>query len=337
MTGDTAISVAGGSVRAGSLGRTLLHEHLIVTSPEVLAGWTSLLGPRDALIEQASDELAAIRAEHGIGAIVDVSTPDMGRDIGFIEEVSARSKVAVVVATGSWLRPPRSFTERSDGQLAEHFIAEIRDGIEGGRSRAGVIKVASGESLDPLAMKIFRAAALAHLATGVPVIAHGEARTRQHPVIADALESLGISPGAVCLAHVHDAEDYGYLADLARRGYWLGLDRFPGAFRGGASPAQRIGQLQRLASDGYAPQLCVSHDWCTRTTLMSDAEERRYRGEYNPDGFSWCHRRLVPQLAARGLAGLEEQLFTDNPRRFLAPRRPGGATARLGRPPRPGC
>jgi phosphotriesterase-related protein len=141
-------------------------------------------------------------------------------------------------------------------------------------------------------------------------------------VLADALESLGVSPGAVCLAHVHDAGDYGYLADLARRGYWLGLDRFPGAFRGGASPAQRIDQVERLAADGYAPQLCVSHDWCSRTTLMSDADERRYRTEYNPDGFSWCHRRLVPQLAARGLAGLEEQLFTANPRRFLAPQHP---------------
>jgi predicted metal-dependent phosphotriesterase family hydrolase len=82
----------------------------------------------------------------------------------------------------------------------------------------------------------------------------------------------------------------------------------------------RIDQVERRVSDGHGPQLCVSHDWCTRTTLMSDADERRYRTEYNPDGFSWCHRRLVPELAGRGLAGLEEQLFTDNPRRFLAPR-----------------
>lgn len=291
-----------------------------MTSPEVWSGWTALLGSRAAVAEAASDELAAIRAEHGIDAIVDVSTPDMGRDIAFIEDVSARSKVSVVVATGSWLRPPRSFTERSDEQLARHFMAEISEGIEGGRSRAGVIKVASGEAMDPGAMKIIRAAALAHLATGVPIIAHGEARTRQHPVLADALESLGVSPGAVCLAHVHDTDDYGYLAGLARRGYWLGLDRFPGAFRGGASPAQRIDQVERLAGDGYGPQLCVSHDWCTRTTLMPDADERRYRTEYNPDGFSWCHRRLVPELARRGLAGLEEQLFVDNPRRFLTVR-----------------
>jgi phosphotriesterase-related protein len=298
----------------------LLHEHLIVTSPEVWAGWTALLGSRSALVEKASGELSAIRSEHGIDAIVDVSTPDMGRDIGFIEDVSARSGVSVVVATGSWLRPPRSFLARSDEELARHFVAEIEGGIEGGRSRAGVIKVASGDAMDPAAMKIIRAAALAHLATGVPIIAHGEARTRQHPVLAEVLESRGVSPDAVCLAHVHDTDDYGYLADLARRGYWLGLDRFPGAFRGGASPAERIDQVERLVSDGYGPQLCVSHDWCTRTTLMSDADERRYRTEYNPDGFSWCHRRLVPELAGRGLAGLEEQLFMDNPRRFLAPR-----------------
>jgi len=318
--GHQQVSVAGGSVGAGQLGRTLLHEHLIVTSPEVWSGWTGMLGSRAALAERATGELAAIKAEHGIEAIVDASTPDMGRNIGFIEEVSARSEVAVIVATGSWLRPPRSFLERGDEQLAHHFVAEIRDGIEGGRSRAGVIKVAGGESLDPGAMKMIRAAALAHLATGVPIIAHGEARTRQHPVLADALESLGVSPGSVCLAHVHDSTDYGYIANLARRGYWLGLDRFPGAFRGGASPAERIAQVERLVLDGYGPRLCVSHDWCTRTTLMSDADEQRYRAEYNPDGFSYCHRRLVPELARHGLADLEKQLFVDNPRRFLAPR-----------------
>jgi len=312
--------VAGGSVEAGRLGRTLPHEHLIVTSPEVWAGWTALLGPRDALIEKVAGELAAIRAEHGIDAIIDPSTPDMGRDVRLVEDVCARSGVAVVVATGSWLRPPRSFLERSDEELARHFVAEIADGIEGTRSRAGVIKVASGERLDAGAEKIFRAAALAHLATGVPIIAHGEARTGQHPVLADLLESVGVSPGAVCLAHVHDTGDYRYLADLARRGYWLGLDRFPGAFRGGASPAERIDQVARLVADGYGPQLCVSHDWCTRTTLMSDADERRYRTEYNPDGFSWCHRHLIPELDRRGLAGIEAQLFTDNPRRFLTPR-----------------
>lgn len=322
MPGQPMISVAGGSVPADELGRTLPHEHLLVTSPEVWASWADLLGSRATLVARAAGELAAIRAEHGIRAIVDVSTPDMGRDIGFIEEVSARSGVAVVVATGSWLRPPRSFLERGDGELAEHFVAEIQDGIQGGRSRAGVIKVASGERLEPGAVKVIRAAAMAHLVTGVPVIAHGEAGTRQHPVLADLLESLGVSPGAVCLAHVHDTTDYGYLTDLADRGYWLGLDRFPGGFRGGASPAERIAQVERLAADGYGPQLCVSHDWCSRTTLMTDADERRYRTAYNPDGFAYCHRRLVPELARRGLADLAERLFVDNPRRFLTPRQP---------------
>jgi phosphotriesterase-related protein len=330
------VSVAGGSVASEQLGRTLLHEHLVVTSPEVWASWTALLGSRAALVDRAAAELAAIKSEHGIDTIVDVSTPDMGRNIEFIEEVSARSGVAVVVATGSWLRPPRSYLERDDEQLARYFVAEIEDGIEGGPSRAGVIKVASGRHLDDGATKIFRAAALAHQATGVPIIAHGEVGPRQHPLLADLLESLGVSPGSVCLAHVHDTNDYGYLADLAERGYWLGLDRFPGGFRGGASPAERIVQVERLAADGYAAQLCVSHDWCTRTTLMTDADERRYRDAYNPDGFSYCHRRLVPELACRGLAGLEERLFVDNPRRFLAPRTSRPARASAQAPPAAG-
>src|SRR5580693_5739028 len=72
------VSVAGGSVASEQLGRTLLHEHLVVTSPEVWASWTALLGSRAALVDRAAAELAAIKSEHGIDTIVDVSTPDMG-------------------------------------------------------------------------------------------------------------------------------------------------------------------------------------------------------------------------------------------------------------------
>ena len=318
------VSVAGGSVAPGQLGRTLLHEHLVVTSPEVWASWTALLGSRAALVDRAAAELAEIKAEHGIDTIVDVSTPDMGRDSDFIEEVSARSGVAVVVASRIMAAAP-SVLPGARRRAAGPLFRRRNRGRDRGRlhPRAGVIKVASGRHLDDSATKIFRAAALAHQATGMPHHRARQGGPRQHPLLADLLESLGVSPGSVCLAHVHDTNDYGYLANLAERGYWLGLDRFPGAFRGGASPAEQIGQVERLAADGYAAQLCVSHDWCTRTTLMTDADERRYRDAYNPDGFSYCHRRLVPELARRGLAGLEERLFVDNPRRYLAPRTPG--------------
>lgn len=315
------VAIAGGEIPEDQLGITLAHEHIVVTSPEVWQSWPAMLGPYDDLVAVAVSQLRTLRERHGVTTMVDPTTPDLGRNVSFLEAVASGSGVALVLATGCWIRPPQAFLERGVDALADHFTAEIIDGLPGSTtSRAGVIKVGCREGVSAAELTVLRAAATAHLRTGVPIIVHGDGPSRSHLLVAAALESFGVAPEAVCLGHIHDCADTDYLIEMARRGYWLGLDRFPGRFRFGPTPAARIDALARLLDEGFGDRLCVSHDWSVRTTLLSDADEVTYRTAYNPDGFGYCFDRLVPALAARGHRSALDDLFVKNPRAFLTPR-----------------
>lgn len=322
------IPVAGGEIAEEDLGITLAHEHVVVTSPETWDTWPEVLGPYEQLVATCSEALRQVREKNSLATMIDPTTPDLGRNVPFLEAVAARSGVNLVLGTGSWARPPLTYLSRSMAELGDFFIREISEGFaSSARSRAAVIKVACGEGVSRDELKILRAAAHAQLATGVPIIGHGDGPNRSHETMAAVFESLGVAPDRVCLGHIHDSSDRGYLAEMAERGYWLGFDRFPGAFRLGPAPAERIDVLAELIDSGYGPQISLSHDWSVRTTQISDADERDYRERYNPDGFNYLFDRVVPALNQRGIADALQMLFIDNPRRFLTGAPNGSAPA----------
>ena len=312
------ISVAGGEVAGEDLGVTLTHEHVVVTSPETWAAWPDLLGSYEQLVATCASALSQVRERNSLATMIDPTTPDLGRNVPFLEQVAARSGVNLVLGTGSWTRPPLTYLSRTATELGEFFVREITEGFaSSARSRAGIIKVACAEGVSKDELKILRAAAHAQLATGVPIIGHGDGPNRSHQTMTAIFESLGVAPDRVCLAHIHDSADRGYLAEMAGRGYWLGFDRFPGGFRSGPQPAERIDVLAELIESGYGPQIAVSHDWSVRATLFDADDERDYHDRYNPDGFSYLFDRVVPALTERGIADALQMLFIDNPRRLL--------------------
>ena len=137
-----------GPIDATALGRTLSHEHLFVHSPGLPAQYPWLYD-RATAVTHVVGELQQARAA-GIGALVDVTTPDLGRDIELIREASERADIHVIAATGIWLDIPRWFNDAGVDEIAAVFMHEIEQGIAASDSRAGVIKVAN--NADPGAM-----------------------------------------------------------------------------------------------------------------------------------------------------------------------------------------
>src|SRR5437867_435746 len=88
-----------GPLDTSQLGVTLAHEHVVVTSagiPHVFPEFVDRAGS----IETAVEELRGAHAE-GLRTIVDVTTFDLGRDVRLLAEVSRRSGVQIVCATGT--------------------------------------------------------------------------------------------------------------------------------------------------------------------------------------------------------------------------------------------
>src|SRR5262245_8573828 len=119
-----------GPIETSKLGFTLSHEHIIASSAGVWQAWPELFGGHAKFITTASDQLKRAKDE-GVSTIVDCTTIDLGRDIRMMQEVSRRSGMQVVAATGHWNDPSNSMRSRTVEELSAFFVRELTVGIEG--------------------------------------------------------------------------------------------------------------------------------------------------------------------------------------------------------------
>ena len=117
-----------GPVEASELGFTLSHEHVLASLGSDLRHYPWLFDA-DATRESLIRELTEAKAG-GVDTIIDLTTPDLGRNVGFVAEVARATGVHIIVATGMWQDVPRSFWRRDPDRIAEIFAHEIEVGIE---------------------------------------------------------------------------------------------------------------------------------------------------------------------------------------------------------------
>jgi len=301
VAGKTVMTTLG-AVDASRLGFTLAHEHVCSVPPE-------RAGDRSAAVRYMVNKLMAAK-DAGIESIVDTTTFDVGRDVRFGQEVARKAGIHLIVSTGQHFFAPETLNARSVAAIAEVFIREIENGIDGTGIRAGAIKVAArSEVMSAAEINVFRAAARAHKATGVPIQTHTHARRRAGERQAEIFESEGVSPSRVSLGHSDDVEEAGYLIGLARRGYTLGMDHaFYGTGPDAVVPFQkRLRYIKELVENGLSERILLSTDW-----------ELGARERLNPDGLLFVTGRTIPALRQLGLSAQQITAITvENPARFF--------------------
>lgn len=301
-----------GPLDVSKLGFTLSHEHVCFVPHELFS---------DKTVAAATmvDKLKKAKAA-GVDTIIDLTTSDVGRDVHFGQEVSRRSGMQIVAATG-FRFAPESYNSQTAEQIAEVYLREIEHGIEDTGIRAGVIKAAAvAGTVTPAEEKGFKAAARASKATGVPIETHTNAGNRGGETQAAILEAEGIRPARVSLGHSDDTKDVNYLIGLAKRGYTIGIDHvFYGAVELAKGQPEymkylreipwqtRAGYVKQLIEAGFGDRIFLSNDW----ELERDA--------INPDGLLFNTRKTIPYLTQLGVSRQEIHAITvDNPRRFFA-------------------
>ena len=310
----TAVQTATGPVDHDELGVTLGHEHLVVHSPGLPQQYPWLYD-REAMIDHTAAELVEAR-EAGVGTIIDVTPPDLGRDILMIEAISRRSGVNVVACTGIWRDIPRWFNAASVDEIADVFAHEIEQGIAGTSIRAGVIKVANNRppGIDELQERVLRGAARAATRTAVPITTH----TSPYDVGRDQIrifDDEGLPPHLLAIGHAH-TDDAGYLRDVLKGGHYLSIDHFkPG--RDGEDGV--LAAIARLCAEGHAEHIMLGHDHVPET------DWRPHSRHEPPSTFVYVPTHVRERLAAIGVSpdGIEAMLVTA-PAAFLAGRRLSG-------------
>jgi phosphotriesterase-related protein len=311
------VSTVLGPVDTRELGFTLSHEHIATGSAGMRHTYPEFFD-REGTIEDAAAALKQAYDE-GVRSYIDPTTFDLGRDIEMMQEVSRRSGVHIIPATGSHQAIPRVFRSASPDAIAPLYIREVEEGIEGTSVKAAIIKSASDRGgITELEEVVLRAVARASKHTGAPVYTHTWSPDRVGEQQIRVLEEEGVDLERVYIGHSNDTHDVDYILGLLRKGVWVGLDRFPGGrYPGVPLWQERTEIVKRLIDEGWAHRIMLGHDHSVPRGQPTP-EMREQRANYQPEGYSFISRRVLPYLRELGTSEEDIQtIMVDNPRRFL--------------------
>src|SRR5215217_9761008 len=161
------VETTGGPVDVDELGLTLIHDHFRATDEAGRMQFPHLYDEQREW-EAALSDANAIRG-HGVQTVVEPSAMFLTRDAAFSKRVADESGLNVILATGVYTYDhlPQPLQNRTEDQIAEIFVYEIENGIQGTGIKPAFIKCAADEpGVTPNVEKIHRAAARASLQTG---------------------------------------------------------------------------------------------------------------------------------------------------------------------------
>ncbi|MDQ3810590.1 MAG: phosphotriesterase-related protein [Chloroflexota bacterium] len=301
----TEVQTVLGPVPAESLGPTLPHEHLILDLSRVTRDASQVLNE----VPLAIKELEFFRGAGG-GSVVEVTNRGLGRDPCALVEIARTTGLNVIMGAG-WYREPfydRSIYERTTNDIADEIVRDLTVGVDETGIRAGIIGEIGADSnyVSPAEERVLRAAARAHLQTGVTITTHG---VRSPVALAqmDILEDEGVDLGRVIIGHCDFYPHPDFHTAVAQRGAFVQFDSIGRGFYEW-DIQQRLDWVLRLVDQGFLHRILLSHDVCMKPHL------RAYGGQ----GYDYVLMGFVPRLRDAGLSSDQIHTLTvDNPRSAL--------------------
>lgn len=298
-----------GAVSTESLGFMLPHEHLFVDLRGPFAPNYAEANP-EAVAQLVKPYLDAIQAI-GVTAFVDCAPVGVGRNIAALKHIADLTPIHIVAPTGVYKEGfiPTEWLDLSPEALADFWIRDLTEGIEGTGIKAGFIKVALVDD-GPTAIEArnLRAAAIASQSTGAVIGSHtiGGKAARQEMNI---LEEAGQDLSRFIWIHAHTESDTGIHLEAARRGAWVEFDAI------GAAPSldqKMVDFTIELMDNGYGEQILLSHDagWYEVGSPNGVPKGSGYRG------YTALIESFIPALRGRGATDADIHLLTvTNPAR----------------------
>ena len=314
------INTTTGTVTAGELGRTLVHEHVLAGYP----GWfmDTRLPPfrRADAIARVVESFQRLHA-YGIRTVIDPCPTDLGRDVEFVAEISQRSGITLICTTGVYTEAfgiPYTFRHLETAAIEDIYIREIEDGIGNTGIKAGLIKIATGDgAVSDYERRMLTAATRAAKATGVPLISHTENCSCGHDQI-DIVTGEGVAASRLLVGHCDGRDDHPYQASLAQRGAYVGFDRF--GLEVFNSDENRMRNLRQMIDAGYRDQVMVSQDkvncWLGNIPgVGTPGDIARIVPNWT---MTHLFERVFPALLEMGVLQADlDSILVDNPRRFF--------------------
>jgi phosphotriesterase-related protein len=332
----TRIPIVGGEIDASQLGRTLMHEHIFIRTPELQEAWPGFMGfDEERAVADAQEKLKGLKAA-GIDTIVDMTAPGLGRQVQRVARAVEGTGLQVIVVTGYYTYTDLPFPMKYNGPgklfnndpddafLVDLFVRDIEEGIEGTGIKAGVVKCCTDlpgvtEDIE----RLIRAVAKTHLRTDVPIMTHTHAKSKRGLDQQRILREEGVDLSRVLIGHSNETADIDYLVEVLDAGSYLGFDRCGLKIDQPLEDQQET--LVELCKRGYAGQIVLSHDrHCTSDWFPEDGVVAALP-EWN-HGF--VQGSLIPALLENGVTEDQvDQMMHKNPVTFFATRSGGAGAA----------
>ncbi len=303
------IITVNGEIPASAIGKTLHHEHLLVdfigADSTGYHRWN-----RDSVIEKVLPYLLEIKAL-GYKTLVECTPAYLGRDPLLLKQLSEKSGIQILTNTGYYSAvggkfiPKHGFEETAQ-QLADRWIDEAKNGIEGTGIFPGFIKIAVERApLQEINRKVVEAACIAHKTTGLTIMSHTGLAVPAYQEI-EILKQNGVHPSAFIWTHANNETDWKKIVDAAKMGVWIAFDKFE------EKETENFSEFAVLMKkEGLLNRLLISHDAGWYDPMKPGGGTFR--------DFTAIEKFLVPALQQKGFSEKEiSQIFELNPAEAFA-------------------
>ncbi len=240
------------------MGLTLPHEHVLVD----FIGADQASPDRYDVEEVFSVVLPYLRQARELGCrtFFEFTPAYLGRDPALLRRLSDATGLHIVTNTGYYgarndLFLPDFVHQESVEDLAHRWVREFEEGIEDTGIRPGFLKIGVDPGpLSEIHARLIRAAARAHVDTGLTIAVHTGPAEPAFQQLA-ILEEEGVHPSAWIWVHAQNESDPSRHAEAAARGAWVAFD--------GLRPDtadRHVDLLRAMKSSGHLHRVLLSHD-----------------------------------------------------------------------------
>ena len=308
------IMTVNGPINPTQMGFTLEHEHVATD----FAGAETVEQPQYTVtyaMQRLASQVETLK-QLGVQTLIECTPNYIGRDVKLLKALSNKLEINIITNTGYYAAVNKKYLpahtyQESAQQLADRWLKEWEEGIDGTGIRPGFVKLGVGkEKLDSIEQKIVEAGALTHLETGLKVAIHtGGFEAAKGEV--EIFKSVGVNTRALIVVHSQNMSVQEQLT-IAETGAWLSLDGVKGTSQ---SIDAYVTYLRSLKENGHLGRVLLSHDdgWSVDVNNSGNVEFNRFGNRLDPP-YSSISNKLIPRLLSDGFSQDEvDQLLIRNP------------------------
>ncbi|MDR0137195.1 phosphotriesterase-related protein [Metabacillus idriensis] len=253
----------------------------------------------------------------GVDTVVDPTPNECGRNPELLKEISERTGLQIVCATGFYYEgegatPYFKFRQglgTAEEEIYEMFKKEIAEGIRNTGIKPGIIKLASSKGvITEYERMFFKAAARVQREEGTVILTHTQEGT-MGPEQVELLMEFGCDPKKIVIGHMCGNTDTAYHLKVLEKGAFIAFDRFGiQGMVGAPTDDERIKTLLKLVSHGYTDQIMLSHDtvnhWMGRPLILPEVIQEKMKNWHPAHLFE----NIIPELRKQGMP--EENIRT---------------------------